>query len=92
MNGSVLLYILICLLFVWFVAFLTYYLKRIKHKKELKQIKDDWGKQKTGYRNYNLVESFSELTTIIPFHKLNLQTITDLDIHELFAFIDRTML
>jgi DNA mismatch repair ATPase MutS len=90
MKGSVLLYMLIFLLFVWFIAFLTYYLKTIKLKKELKKIRDDWGKQKAGYRNYDLIESFSQRTTTIPFHQLNEQTINDLDIHELFAFIDRT--
>ena len=90
MNGSVLLYILICLLFVWFVAFLTYYLKKIKLKKELRKLRSDWGKEKTGYRNYDLIESFSQLTTTVPFHYLNQQTINDLDINELFAFIDRT--
>ena len=90
MNGSVLLYILICLLFVWFVAFLTYYLNKIKIKKELKKIRSDWGKEKTVYRNYDLIENFSQLTTTVPFHQLNQQTINDLDIHELFAFIDRT--
>mgnify|MGYP003439009426 FL=1 len=90
MNGSVLLYILICLLFVWFVAFLTYYLNKIKIKKELKKIRSDWGKEKTVYRNYDLIENFSQLTTTVPFHQLNQQTINDLDIHELFAFIGRT--
>ena len=90
MNGSVLLYILLCLIFVWFVAFLTYYLKKIKLKKELKKIRAHWGNQNTGYRNYDLIESFSLLTKEIPFHHLNQQTIHDLDIYELFAFIDRT--
>lgn len=90
MAGSVLLYILICLLFVWFVAFLTYYLKKKRDKTFSQKIRADWGKQNTGYRNYDLIESFSQLTTTIPFHRLSEQTINDLDIHALFAFIDRT--
>jgi DNA mismatch repair ATPase MutS len=90
MNGSLLLYILICLLFAWFVAFLSYFLKKKKFTKELEKIQADWGRQKTDYRNYDLIESFSLLTETIPFHQLNQQTILDLDIHELFAFIDRT--
>ena len=50
----------------------------------------DWGKELSVYRNYDLIENFSQLTTTVPFHQLNQQTINDLDIHELFAFIDRT--
>lgn len=90
MTGSLLLYILIFLLFAWFIAFLTYFLRRKKLSKELKRVQADWGKQKTAYRNYDLVERFSEVSENIPFHRLNRQTILDLDIHELFAFIDRT--
>ena len=90
MNGSLLLYILICLLLVWFIAFLSYYLKKRKLKKALNKIRADWGTQKTEYRNYDLIESFSQFTTTIPFHQLTAQTIADVDVHDLFAFIDRT--
>ena len=90
MNGSVLLYILICLLFVWFIAFLSYYLQKKKLKKTLEKIRADWGTQNTEYRNYDLIESFSLFTTTIPFHQLTAQTITDIDVHDLFAYIDRT--
>ncbi len=90
MNGSVLLYLLIALLFIWFIAFLTYYLKKIKLKKLLQKFRSGWGKQKTEYRNYDLIETFSQLTTKIPFHQLTGQTIKDIDIHDIFTYIDRT--
>jgi DNA mismatch repair ATPase MutS len=90
MNSSVMVYLLICLLFVWFVAFVTYYLKKVKLKKKIQKIRSNWGKQKDEYRNHDLITSFSQLTTETAFHQLNEQTIHDIDIDDLFAFIDRT--
>jgi DNA mismatch repair ATPase MutS len=90
MKSSILLYILICLLFVWVIAFLSYYLKKKNLKKALQKIRADWGKQKGEYRHHDLIESFSLLTTTVPFHQLTEQTINDIDIQELFACIDRT--
>ncbi len=61
-----------------------------RQKKLLQKIRDDWGKPNNAGRNYNLIENFSALTTTIPFHQLTAQTITDIDLHAVFAFIDRT--
>ena len=61
-----------------------------KKKKAIKKIQEDWGKQKNDYRNFDLIESYSEKNTTANFHKLNAQTKNDIDFKELFSFLDRT--
>jgi DNA mismatch repair ATPase MutS len=90
MTGSFLFYLLPALLLIWLVAFITYLIIKKKQKKLLRQISENWGKPNNEVRNFDLIENFSLLTTTIPFHKLPTQTIKDIDIHELFTFIDRT--
>ena len=61
-----------------------------KKKKAIKKIDEDWGKQINDYRNFDLIESYSEKNTATTFHKLNAQTKNDIDFKELFSFLDRT--
>ena len=84
------IYLLSVLFLIWIFAFITYFIKKKRQKKLLTQIRGDWGKRKTESSNFNLIENFSLLTTTIPFHKLTTQTINDVDINEVFTFIDRT--
>jgi DNA mismatch repair ATPase MutS len=90
MTGSFFIYILSALFLIWFFAFIAYLIMKKREKKLLQQIRERWGKPNNAARNFDLIENFSLLTTTIPFHKLAPQTIKDIDIHELFAFIDRT--
>ena len=90
MTGSLFSYILASLFIIWLTAFISYYIKKRRQKKKFFQIRNNWGKPNNEYRNYDLIENFSLLTTSIPFHRLSAQSITDMDIHDLFAFLDRT--
>jgi DNA mismatch repair ATPase MutS len=90
MAGSIFIYFLSALFLIWIFAFIAYFIKKKRLKKLLTQIREDWGRRKTESSNFNLIENFSLLTTTIPFHKLTPQTINDVDIHEVFSFIDRT--
>jgi DNA mismatch repair ATPase MutS len=90
MTGSFFIYILSALFLIWLFAFIAYFITKKKQKKLLQQTRESWGKPNNAARNFDLIENFSLLTTTIPFHKLPTQTIKDIDIHELFAFIDRT--
>jgi DNA mismatch repair ATPase MutS len=82
--------ILIILLTVLFFVFLLYIIHKRKEKKTIQQIRADWGSTKTEIKNFQLIENFSLLTTTIPFHKLNNQTINDIDLQDVFTFIDKT--
>jgi DNA mismatch repair ATPase MutS len=90
MNSTIFIYILSALFITWLFAFLTYLMSKKKQKKHLHKIQQNWGKCNATIRNYDLIENFAALTITAPFHQLTTQTITDIDIHDLFAFIDRT--
>ena len=83
-------YLILSLLLVWLFAFISYLMLKKKKKKAIKKIQEDWGKQKNDYRNFDLIESYSEKNTTANFHKLNAQTKNDIDFKELFSFLDRT--
>jgi DNA mismatch repair ATPase MutS len=83
-------YILIVLLIMLFITFFIYISNKRKEKKLLQKIRNDWGTTDTQIKNFNLIENFSLLTTTIPFHKLNTQTINDIDLQDVFTFIDKT--
>jgi DNA mismatch repair ATPase MutS len=72
------------------MAFTAYFVKKKRQKKTLIQLKADWGKPNINERNFDLIENFSLLTTSTSFHQLSRQTVTDIDLHDLFTFIDRT--
>jgi DNA mismatch repair ATPase MutS len=83
-------YILLAFLIILFVTFLIYIFDKRKQKKILKQIKNNWGNTNTENKDFNLIETFSQLTTTSTFHKLNTQTINDIDLQDVFTFIDKT--
>ena len=90
MFSSLLLYILSGFIIVWLFAFISYLINKKRQKKQLKNLRAAWGKPNNIGRNYNLIESFAALTTDKPFHQLTPQTIADIDLYEVFTFIDRT--
>jgi DNA mismatch repair ATPase MutS len=90
MAGSSFIYILAALFIIWLFAFITYFVNKKKQKKLLLKIREGWAQPGNTAQNFDLIANFSLLTTTIPFHRLPPQTIKDIDIHELFAFIDRT--
>ncbi len=63
---------------------------RQRRKKALEQLRGTWGKQKTGYLNFERIEHFSNLDVEAHFNKPTVQTKADIDFYDLFAFIDRT--
>jgi DNA mismatch repair ATPase MutS len=90
MNRADISYVIVFLLIILLVIFLNYFLRKRKEKKRLQKIRDDWGSTNTEIKNFQLIENFSLLTISVPFHKLNNQTINDIDLQDVFSFIDKT--
>jgi DNA mismatch repair ATPase MutS len=90
MSKAVINFILIDLIIALILILLALFFSKRKKRKNIEKLKNSWGKENTETRNFDLIENFSLLTTSIPFHRLNTQTINDIDLQDVFSFIDRT--
>jgi DNA mismatch repair ATPase MutS len=90
MYNPYIFFIFSVLITILFAAALAYFFDKRKQKKLLQKIRKAWGNTNTGSKDFNLIETFSQLTTTSAFHTLNTQTINDIDIQDLFTFIDKT--
>jgi len=61
-----------------------------RRQREEEEIRDSWGKVKTDEFNFNLIRRLSNQDEQSGGHRVSEQTIFDLDLYEVFAFIDRT--
>jgi hypothetical protein len=61
-----------------------------KLKKSIEEIRSAWGKPKTEAFYFNRIRSYADRVKGNEFHRLTEQTIEDIDLYGLFAFIDRT--
>lgn len=61
-------------------------------KKVFRSIREDWGQPKESSPDFYLIERYANYKQAhnVLYHKLNEQTINDLDLWGIFAFIDRT--
>ena len=76
------------LLIVLIILLVTSFLKsRISQKKKLAEIKKQWGKPKNTHRNFKLIAAY---LTESKNSKISANTAIDLDLDDLFAYIDRT--
>ncbi len=64
--------------------------KKKKEQKSILSIRNQWGKVKDGYFNFELIEKYSQVNKEVHYHELFDQTINDIDFYDLFCFIDRT--
>ncbi len=90
MYNPYIFFIFSVLITILFAAALAYFFDKRKQKKLLQKIRKAWGNTNTGSKDFNLIETFSQLTTTSAFHTLNTQTINDIDIQDVFTFIDKT--
>ncbi len=87
MTIGFILIILLALLFLFLRE------KRIRTLKKLKKsLKDNWGQKKEAeYFNFNQIKQYFEhILNTVSFQKIDTETVSDLDLDELFKFIDRT--
>lgn len=79
--------ILVVFLATVFIILFSHYLKKISIQK---QIETSWGKEINKFRDFSSIKSFVELETPENSYNLTEQTLIDIDIENVFSFIDRT--
>lgn len=70
------------------LALLTLNRNKTKRKKQLLQLQQQWGKVITGPRDFGWIEYYSKFSSDT--NRIGRQTILDLDLYDLFHYIDRT--
>lgn len=90
MNTSAIIFLLSGLIAIISVYLIFYSLHNVRRKKILKKIRAEWGHPKTEWRNFEQIENFSTVCTSSSFHKLDKQTLNDIDFYDLFENLDRT--
>jgi DNA mismatch repair ATPase MutS len=79
------------LLFFAIVSFFLYRGKKIRDKRRLQELMDNWGHQKIDDFNFFQISKYFERNPLPSYHRLSEQTLSDIDFHELFVVVDRTM-
>ncbi len=82
-------YILTILVFL-LIFFLLVFTQKRKKNYVKKMIEKNWGKAIIRFRDFNLIQNFVETTIPKISYTLTEQTLVDIDIENLFSFIDRT--
>ncbi len=75
------------------IYLVNHQLKRKKHRALKKQLKNNWGKIKEEeYHNFEIIDQYfrNSINKEKAFHIISDQTNDDLDIHDLFEYLDRT--
>ena len=60
------------------------------NKNKLEKIKEDWGKQKDEYFNFDRISQYHKEIKKVDFQTINYQTQNDIDFEDLFIYLDRT--
>lgn len=81
-------YIIVAFIVVF--IFLVIRGKRKQRQKKVEALKQNWGKPKNDYLNFDAIERYARLKTQSIFHTISDQTKADINFYELFAFVDRT--
>ncbi|KEO71892.1 MutS-related protein [Anditalea andensis] len=66
------------------------YNKSGNDNKKIEALRHNWGKVKNEYFNFDYICKYSDVVEDDCFHRLNDQTLEDIDIYGIFKFIDRT--
>ena len=75
---------------VLIVSIFLIILWKIHNKNKLEKIKDDWGKLKDEYFNFDRISQYHKEVVDVDFQTINSQTQNDIDFEELFIYLDRT--
>jgi|GEM_PF-3300752 len=81
----------IILIILFICGWLTYRNAKANRRKRLEELKTQWGKPKKEHFPFHLIEQYSNVTDNHTVHELSAQTMADIDFHEVFSFVDRTV-
>ena len=79
------------LLLFLLVSLFLYRDKITRDKRRLQELKDSWGHQKIDDFNFFQISKYVERNPLPAYHRLSQQTLADIDFHELFVVVDRTL-
>jgi DNA mismatch repair ATPase MutS len=74
---------------VLFIVFYSVIAKRKKAGRIINEIRNQWGKEKEEYRNFEKIRLYSDNIRDNSYHEISDQTKSDIDFYELFSFVDR---
>jgi len=66
------------------------YNKSGKDNKKIEELRQSWGKGKNEYFDFDYISKYANVVEDDRFHRLNDQTLDDIDIYGIFTFVDRT--
>lgn len=76
---------------IFFLVVTTIFLfNKRKKTKNIKELKENWGKEVRRLRNFYAIEKYGSLDKDLNCYKLTEQTLNDIDIQNLFCYLDRT--
>ncbi len=84
------LYLFFGLLGAFILIFVIDRYSKISKNNKLKKIQAAWGKPKKESFDFDKIWKHADALNDKPFHRLSDQTIEDIDLYELFTFLDRT--
>jgi len=84
------IYLLLILPLLFSIILYVNYSQRNKQTKKLQEIKNKWGKPIIIKRNFKLISQFHQNLNLAPEITLSDEITKDIDLEELFHFIDRT--
>lgn len=88
MNNLIVIGIIICI--IGFIFCIIIY-NSIKRKNHLRKLKLQWGKNRIEKRNFELIQSYNNVIKKDKyFQELDKQTCKDLNLNDVFSFLDRT--
>jgi len=90
LSAHYITYIIFGIAALLFLILFNYFDKRKKKQQILKDLKENWGKVKTDFINFDKASWYATYVKHHTFHVLSPQTMADIDFDQLFAKIDRT--
>ncbi len=83
-------YLIFGLIGIIIVILVIHHANKNRTKKKIEEIRAAWGKPKNESFDFDSICHYANTVNENKFHRLTEQTIEDIDLHGLFAFIDRT--
>jgi hypothetical protein len=84
-------YILLIFSIFFLIVLIFFSLQKRKKVQNKKKLENNWGKAIDKNRNFYIIEKYIPFNNDLCSYKLTEQTLTDIDIENLFSYLDRTL-